>query len=718
MRTEILCTLGPASLNERVIKRLESVGVSLFRINLSHTELAQLEGIIRKIQAWTDVPICLDTEGAQVRTGPFVTGGVALHENATVTAHSRRVPGDSLNFSLYPAGVVDMLKPGDFISIDFDAVLTQVLDVKPGQATMRVLNGGKIAQNKAVTVHRALPLSPLTEKDKAAIAIGRRHGIRHVALSFANRASDIDEVRALAGKDTFVISKVECCNALENLADIVTHSEAILIDRGDLSREVPLERIPATQKMIIRTGKKLGRKVYVATNLLESMVSSPSPTRAEVNDIFNTMADGADGLVLAAETAIGAYPVHCANMVVKLIREFESWTDDAWRKPADAFSMLVPPHGGQLVQSHATLDEVGKELPRVTVSVRELSDCEQIAFGTYSPLEGFMDRATLLSVLESFVLPSGVPWTLPIVLPVDTVTARRLSPGHTIALCTSGGVLHSLLDVTEIYPIEFDRLVKPWFGTTSTDHPGVAWLSRAGSHFVAGRVRLLQRRESPYQAYELPPAQTRFILAHKGWSRVVGFHSRNVVHRAHEHIQLAALDRVHADGLFISPVLGERKAGDFLPGPIIRSYEAMLNFGLYPKGKVVLGAFFTYPRYCGPREAIFTALCRKNMGCSHFVIGRDHTGVGSFYGPDENRRLFDRLGDIGIEPIFFDSIGYDEGSGRYVSLNEVPNALAISGTAIRDALVKNEPVPEWQMRGVVQDALREDIAAGQPLFQS
>ena len=226
----------------------------------------------------------------------------------------------------------------------------------------------------------------------------------------------------------------------------------------------------------------------------------------------------------------------------------------------------------------------------------------------------------------------------------------------------------------------------------------------------------MRRLPSPYRQFELTPAQTRFIFSRKGWTRVVGFHTRNVIHRVHEHIQLTALERSGADGLYVSPVIGPRRTGDFLPGPILKSYQMMFDFRLYPVGKVVLGSFATYPRYCGPREAVFTALCRKNMGCSHFIVGRDHTGVGDFYGPEESRALFDKLGDIGIEPVFFEAIGYDPTTGRYSELAGHESVQHISGTDTRKALQEGQTLPDWFMRDFIQDQLRAELAAGTPVF--
>jgi ATP sulfurylase len=562
-------------------------------------------------------------------------------------------------------------------------------------------------------------MPPLSEKDRAALRIGREKGLKYAALSFANRASDVDAIREIVGDETFVISKIECRNGLLNLSAIAEKSDGLLIDRGDLSREFPVERVPALQKHIVRVAKVVGRKVYVATNLLESMITAPGPTRAEVNDVYNTLVDGVDGLVLAAETAIGAHPIACASMIVKLIREYEAGPEAAaGGYDLESASLLVEPHGGRLVhreQDAPAADDLAR-LARLTVNRNVLMDCQQIALGTYSPLTGFMTENMLESVLRENRVLDGDAWTLPIVLQVNAAQARKIHPGERIALQSEAGVAHALLDVSEVYPVNFNTVVEPWFGTASLDHPGVAGLAKGGEFFIAGDITLIARLPSPYRQFELTPAQSRFVFNHKGWNRVVGFHTRNVIHRVHEHIQLSALERSGADGLYVSPVIGPKKAGDFLPEPIMRSYQMMFDQGLYPEGKVVLGSFATYSRYAGPREAVFTALCRKNMGCSHFIVGRDHTGVGNFYAAGEIPALFDSLGDIGMTPIFFEAIGYDPASQNYVALGAAKTLEPISGTEMRAALRAGRSLPDWFMRDNIQNMLRAEVRAGQPVF--
>ncbi len=723
-QTQILCTLGPASMNDRVIARLEELGVGLFRINLSHTKIEDLPRIVDYLHSRTRVPVCFDTEGAQVRTGSTVAGEITLRENSIVHAHRLRVPGDAQNFNFYPEDIIDKLEIGDFISIDFNSVLVQVVEHRRDRVSLRVVQGGRVGQNKAVTVERDIELDTLTAKDRAALEFGRSAGIRHVALSFANRGSDVDLVRSLSAPDLFLISKIECRNALLNLDEIALKSDALLIDRGDLSRQEPIERIPRLQKAIIARGRELGRKVFVATNLLESMVTSPKPTRAEVNDVVNTLFDGADGLVMAAETAIGQDPIGCVSMVKKLIEEFRAMQAAADssvlvfgdKSPSTAGSLLVAPHGGVLIQRTQGPEDVDDlpSLRRLPVSEQVLLDCQQIAVGTYSPLSGFMNGAALDHVLAHCRLPDGLPWTMPIVLQLREEDALQIAAGERVVLTGRDGIEYALLDVEEVYRRDVTAVARNWFATVDERHPGVAALRSGGSFFVGGPVTLLRRPSSRFRDYELTPAQTRFIFAHKGWTKVVGFHTRNVVHRAHEFIQLEALRLTHADGLFINPVVGPGKAHDFLPDIVMRSYQKVIDFGLYPAGKVLLGAFASYPRHAGLREAVFTALCRKNMGCSHVVVGRNHAGVGDYYEHDDYSRLFGELGDLGITPVFFDAIGYKEKTSAYEPLGSGPAVHAISGTNIRHALANGEALPGWAVRDFIEELLLDAARSDEP----
>jgi len=346
-----------------------------------------------------------------------------------------------------------------------------------------------------------------------------------------------------------------------------------------------------------------------------------------------------------------------------------------------------------------------------------LMDCEQIAFGTYSPVEGFFTKKELTSVLSNYRLPCGTVWPLPLVLAISDQQRKGLKIGQKVILQSESLTEHAVLEIEDLYQMDLDKMAEAWFGTNSMDHPGVLRLHQQGNNFIGGKIQLVKKLVSSTGQYELTPYQTRFIFKAKGWAKVVGFHTRNIPHRAHEFIQKEALERSFADGLFISPVTGPKKKGDFKGEPILKSYQALIDAGCYPKDKILLGAFPTFSRYSGPREAVFTALCRKNLGCSHFIIGRDHTGVSNFYGPDENFNLFKKLGEIEIEPVFFNIVGYNPEKENYEESTSATKHLEnISGTQVRDALKKDNPLPTWFIREEVQNVIREEIQVGKQVF--
>lgn len=717
MNKKILCTLGPNSLNERTIKRLEQLGAFLFRINLSHTKLNDVEKVINTIRLYSDVPICLDSEGAQIRTAEIENGSILANTNEEIKVVKKSIIGGQGQINFHPVDIIDEMIEGDMLSVDFNTVLAQVVAKKEDELTLRILNGGIIGENKAVTVDRPIDLPALSQKDIKAFTIGVEMGIKYFALSFANRASDIEDVKKIVGTDCHIISKIECTNALINLKDIVVASDSILIDRGDLSREQPIERIPILQKHIVNVARANSTDVFVATNLLESMIEAPIPTRAEVNDVYNTLADGADGLVLAAETAIGKYPIQTMSMVVKIISEFENCAiNDEFFYKKEILSFLVAPHGGKLVYRAYSKQEDISKYKKLKVKKTDLSDCEQIALGTYSPLEGFLCKKDLEMVLTDYKLSCGTVWTLPILLQNTSESVAHISVGDKVVLVDESEKVHSILEVEEKYSMNLPKLARDWFGTNSNKHPGVKKLIDSGNVFLGGKVSLIERLASDYRSYELTPIQSRLIFTTKGWSKVVGFHTRNVPHEAHKFIQLQAMDRCMGDGLLISPVIGEKNKGDFTAKPIIGSYEALIQNGHYPENKVVLGAFSTYSRYCGPREAVFTAICRKNMGCSHFIIGRDHTGIGDFYGRDENYALFKKLGDIGIVPIFFDTVGFNPKTEQYEESKEGIKLESISGTEVRRKFREGSDIPSWLIHEDVQTVIRGYLKNGIMVF--
>jgi len=325
---KLLVTLGPSSFEKKIVTQIEKENIYLFRINLSHTPIDLIEEIIDKIQHVTKVPICLDSEGAQIRTQFVANDEILFNREDEVKIHFNEVLGDSNNISFSPVNIARQLNVGDEIKIDFNSVEIKVVEKKGNYCIANVISGGKIGSNKAVDVNRSLELEPITHKDKKAIEIGEKMGIRNYALSFAGSSKDVKMMRELTGKDTNIISKIESKKSLFNLSDIIDASNEILIDRGDLSREVEIEKIPFMQRRIISLGRSKNVPVHVATNLLESMTNGPQPTRAEINDVVSTLLMGANGLVLAAETAVGKYPIESVKMIRKLIKQLGMWTQN------------------------------------------------------------------------------------------------------------------------------------------------------------------------------------------------------------------------------------------------------------------------------------------------------------------------------------------------------------------------------------------------------
>ena len=329
MNAKILATLGPSSLNNDIVKELTKKGVDLFRINLSHTKLKDVGKIIENIQSWTDVPVCLDSEGAQIRNQDMVSESVDFQKDIIVKIHHTPVVGDSNNISFTPENVSRQLKVGDEIRVDFNSVCFRITEVQDKYLLAVVERGGNVGSNKATDTDADIKLSAVTPKDEKAFEIGLSMGVENFSLSFTNSAEDVLQVREIIGNNSNLISKIESIKGVLNLGEILPLVDQILIDRGDLSREVSIEKIPFIQRRIISYASSMDTPVYVATNLLESMIKSASPTRAEANDVASTLLMGASGLVLAAETAIGDYPVGAVEMINLIIKQYNRWTTES-----------------------------------------------------------------------------------------------------------------------------------------------------------------------------------------------------------------------------------------------------------------------------------------------------------------------------------------------------------------------------------------------------
>jgi ATP sulfurylase len=460
---------------------------------------------------------------------------------------------------------------------------------------------------------------------------------------------------------------------------------------------------------------------------MESMIVNPFPTRAEVNDVYNTLYDAADGLVLAAETAIGKYPIQCTTMIKRITDQFNSDEKNPNlsmdRLNQNSSFILIEPHGGVLVDriNNDTDVENINRLTKLDVDLSVLMDAEQIAIGTFSPITGFMNKEEIDSTLFNYQLPNNIVWPLPIFLQIDKENYNRFEIGESISLTLNNTQeVYAVLEINDLFKYDLNVLSNKMFGTDDLNHPGVKRLMSKGNFFVGGDIQLIKRIPSNLKYYEFTPSESRLIFEHKGWNRVVGFHTRNVPHRVHEHIQIEALEKFNCDGVFIHPVVGQKKKGDFQHEIILKAYNTLIN-QFFPKGKFLLSAFQSYSRYAGPREAVFTALCRKNFGCSHFIIGRDHTGVGNYYSPNDSHKFLEKIGDIGIKLVVFDAIKYSANQKRYISERDInydnnEKHLNISGSEARRMFNEGKQPPDWFMRKEVSKMILENITSGNEIF--
>ncbi len=319
--TKLFITLGPSTLKKDFLESLKAKYVKLLRINLSHTSIDDLPIIVRYIRKYSKINICFDTEGAQIRTSRIKNKTVTLKKNTYI--HINKNNKDSNNITLTPDRIYEKLKVNDTLYIDFNSAEIKIISENIKTYKCKVIEGGVIGSNKSISVNRHINIPAFTKKDMLAIKLAKELDIKNIALSFTSNAKDVKTLRSYFDKKVIITSKIESKKSLTNLSEILKEADNILIDRGDLSKEIPLPLIPKKQKEIIKIANRNKVPVYVATNLLESMVTKQEPTRAEVNDIYNTLIDGADGLVLAAETAIGKYPAECIDMVIKVSRTIQ-----------------------------------------------------------------------------------------------------------------------------------------------------------------------------------------------------------------------------------------------------------------------------------------------------------------------------------------------------------------------------------------------------------
>lgn len=380
---------------------------------------------------------------------------------------------------------------------------------------------------------------------------------------------------------------------------------------------------------------------------------------------------------------------------------------------------MIAAHGGRLVERTAPGEQrerLAKEaprLPQVALNQRELADLEMIGCGAMSPLEGFLGEADYRSVVDSMRLANGLPWSIPVVLSAKDEAQGRLGAGDRVALVDDQARALAVMDITERYQVDHDYEAQMVLRTADEAHPGVQYLRSISSTYLGGPVHLIRRVEHrDFLRYRLEPKETRVLFAARGWSRVAAFQTRNPIHRAHEYLQKCALEL--ADGLLIHPLVGETKADDIPAQVRMRCYEELIA-AYFPRDRVVLSVFPAAMRYAGPREAIFHALIRKNYGCTHFIVGRDHAGVGRYYGSYDAHAIFGEFSpeEIGITPLFFDHAFYCARCGNMATAKTCPHGeedhLVFSGTRVREMLAAGELPPSEFTRPEVARILADAV---------
>ncbi len=380
---------------------------------------------------------------------------------------------------------------------------------------------------------------------------------------------------------------------------------------------------------------------------------------------------------------------------------------------------LIAPHGGELIRNRADeseqteLRELAQGLPQVVIGSRQLADLEMLANGAYSPLRGFMTRTDYVGVVNEMHLSNGLPWSIPITLAVTSEQAAAIHEGEQVALVDAGGALQAVLTVEEKYTYDKQHEARLVYRTEDDAHPGVQVIYQQGDVLLGGPVRVVTLQPQAFAQYRYTPTQSRALFNERGWKHIVGFQTRNPVHRAHEYIQKCALEIV--DGLYLHPLVGDTK-GDDIPADVrMRCYEVLLE-NYYPANRVVLGVLPAAMRYAGPREAIFHALMRKNYGCSHFIVGRDHAGVGNYYGTYDAQLIFSEFdaAALDITPLFFDHTFFcricDSMASQKTCSHNGESHIVLSGTKVRQMLRNGELPPREFTRPEVARVLIEAMS--------
>ena len=365
------------------------------------------------------------------------------------------------------------------------------------------------------------------------------------------------------------------------------------------------------------------------------------------------------------------------------------------------------PHGGKLVDRCKFTEALDIDKSNIIYVDRDRAeDIENIAHGVFSPLEGFLCYNDLENIMQNMRLEDDTPWTIPILLDVSREKLLHLKESDRIFLENRESGMVAEMEIEEIYKVEKKRLAEKVYGTIDTAHPGVANIYGMNDNFIGGKITLLREGRKEFGKYTLWPKETRVLFKEKGWREIVAFQTRNPPHIGHEYVQKTALTFV--DGLFINPLVGRKKKGDFKDEVILSAYEALIK-NYYPRERAVLAVICTSMKYAGPREAIHHAIMRKNFGCTHFIVGRDHAGVGNFYGPYDAHDIFSKFPDLGIIPVFFRSFFYCKKCNGVVNekicSHSEDDRINFSGTKIRSLLKEGKTPPEDMMRKEVAEAI-------------
>lgn len=362
------------------------------------------------------------------------------------------------------------------------------------------------------------------------------------------------------------------------------------------------------------------------------------------------------------------------------------------------------PHGGKLVDRIIKKESFDtKEITKFEINTNLSEDILNIANGVFSPLEGFLGNNDLENVVADKRLADDTPWTIPILLDFNDKEFKEIKEGDTILLTNKESGVLAIMDIEEIYNYNKKTLAQAIYSTKDTSHPGVSNIYNMKQHLFSGKITLIDCKTREFDEYNLTPKETRILFKEKGWQEIVAFQTRNPPHIGHEYVQKTALTFV--DGLFINPIIGKKKSGDFKDEVILSSYDTLMKH-YYLKDRAVMSILRTSMKYAGPREAIHHAIMRKNFGCTHFIVGRDHAGVGNYYGPYDAHEIFSEFPDLNIIPVFFRSFSRCTKCGSVVNDKICPHDpkyhINFSGKKIRE-LLKNGKIPP-------EDMMRKEVA--------